>query len=187
MKVAEKRARPNRIELANHYYKDAADFLNKYQLAWYSKELNFQGIKSRRMKVYVDLLMATETLLKAIVSLRSRYDNAGEPLVRELRRFNHCVSALAETALRKLKNADTALELLRRCDDAPVTFRYDFEATSARERDQQIYYATVGNDKWLGDLEQFVSTGVARLGKTLSRRSRIVEGRVIFEEMLSRK
>lgn len=186
-RTPESRDWPNRVELANHYYKDAVDLLKKYQLAWYSKEVDFQGIKSRRTKAYIDLRTATETLLKAMVCLRASHSEAGNALTERVRKFNHDIHALAQVAFRKLDGAKATLAMLEGCQRAPISFRYDFEAMSARQQDEQGYYDTIGSDKWMTDLEKFVSLGVTRIGKVLSRRSKLVTGRVAVEEMIRRR
>jgi len=63
----EMRTYPMRIELAGYYCQDATDFLGRYRLTFYSDQMDFQGVKSRRVKAYVDLRMALEALLKGLM------------------------------------------------------------------------------------------------------------------------
>ena len=63
-----------RLELAGNYADDAADFFHRYRVTFYSEEVDYQGIKSRRAKAYVDLRMALEALLKATLCLRMATD-----------------------------------------------------------------------------------------------------------------
>jgi hypothetical protein len=60
----EMRTYPMRLELAGYYCQDVFDFLRRFQLTFYSDKMDFQGVKSRRVKAYVDLRMALEALLK---------------------------------------------------------------------------------------------------------------------------
>jgi hypothetical protein len=64
-KTAEKRTYPMRLELAGFYSNDATDFLRRYRFTFYSEEVDFQGVKSRRAKAYVDLRMALEAMSPA--------------------------------------------------------------------------------------------------------------------------
>ncbi len=76
----ETRAYPMRVELAGFYAEDAFDFYSRYRFTFYSGQVDFQGVKSRRSKAYVDLRMAVESLLKSVVCLRSPRGLAGKGL-----------------------------------------------------------------------------------------------------------
>src|SRR5262249_10336613 len=93
-KTPERRTYPMRLELAGYYADDAADFLRRYRGTFYSQEVDYQSIKSRRAKTYVDLRMALEALLKAALCLRSPYSLAGKPLVTKIRRYSHDIDQL---------------------------------------------------------------------------------------------
>jgi hypothetical protein len=55
-----------------------------------------------------------------------------------------------------------------------------------REPDDRAYYETIGSDAWLKVLEEFVENGLARLNSALGRRSKIVPGFILMEEVENR-
>lgn len=182
----EMRTYPMRLELAGYYCQDAFDFLRRFQLTFYSDKMNFQGVKSRRVKAYVDLRMALEALLKSVICLRARRDFAGRPLVRMVRQYSHDTERLKIDALKGLRLDARYSEAIDKCRIAPVDLRYQFDAMIFREPDDRNYYETIGSDVWLKTLEEFVEGGLARLNAALGRRSKIVPGSIVAVEVLHR-
>ncbi len=99
----ETRTYPMRLELTGYFSEDAFDFFHRYKLTFYSDQFDFQCVKSRRVKAYIDLRMALEVLLKAAVCLRGSGELAGRQLVREIRRYRHNIERFTETALRGIE------------------------------------------------------------------------------------
>ncbi|MGT2438154.1 hypothetical protein ACU4GH_22595 [Bradyrhizobium betae] len=179
----EKRTFPMRLELAGNYADDAVDFLHRYRVTFYSEEVDYQGIKSRRAKAYVDLRMALEALLKATLCLRSPYSLAGKPLVDSIRRYSHDIDRLRKAALRGVKLNEGLATAIAKCNIAPVDLRYQFDAMNFRVPNDQNYYDTIGSSTWLKTIEEFVQGGLKRLRAALGRRSKIVTGRVAIQEL----
>jgi hypothetical protein len=53
------------LELADAYWRDAKDYVQRYQFTIKMEERDNWSIKSRRVKAYIDLRLAIETILKA--------------------------------------------------------------------------------------------------------------------------
>jgi hypothetical protein len=179
----ETRTFPMRLELAGNYSDDAADFYHRYRITFYSEEVDYQGIKSRRAKAYVDLRMALEALLKATICLRSPYTLAGKPLVKAIRGYSHDIEKLQKDALRGIKLDAADVAAIAKCNIAPVDLRYQFDAMNFRVPIDAAYYETIGSTAWLKLLEEVVSIGLARLRAALGRRSKIVTGRIAIQEL----
>jgi hypothetical protein len=182
-KVPEARTYPMRLELAGYYADDAADFLRRYRVTFYSKDFDFQGVKSRRAKAYVDLRMALEATLKAAISLRSPFALSGKPLVDKVRSYSHRIDKLTRDALKGIRVDARYLTAMEKCDIAPVDLRYQFDAMTFRTPDDRTYYETIGSDAWLETLERFIDIGVKRLKAALGRRSKIISGTVLMAEL----
>lgn len=179
----ETRTFPMRLELAGNYADDAADFFHRYRVTFYSQEVDYQGIKSRRAKAYVDLRMALEALLKAAVCLRSPYSLAGKPLVLKIRRYSHDIDQLRQDALKGIKLTDRQTAAISKCNIAPVDLRYQFDAMNFRVPNDKNYYETIGSSNWLKTIEDFVQEGLKRLRMALGRRSKIVTGKIAIQEL----
>ncbi len=182
----ETRTYPMRLELAGYYSDDASDFFQRYRLTFYSDQMDFQGVKSRRIKAYVDLRMALEALLKAVVCLRAQRSLAGKPLVRMVRDYSHDVGRLKEDALKGVDLDARYSEAIDGCRIAPVDLRYQFDAMIFREPDEGPYNETIGSDVWLRTLEEFVGTGLTRLRASIGRRSKIVSAQIVAQEAKDR-
>ena len=164
----ETRTYPMRIELAGFYVEDAFDFYRRFKFTFYSEQVDFQGVKSRRSKVYVDLRMAVEALLKAVICLRSPRGLAGKPLVKTIRKHSHNITTLKEEAFRGIALQTRYSDAVDKCSTAPVDLRYQFDAMNFRSGDDREYYDTIGSDAWLKTLEEFVDLGLKRLQSVLT-------------------
>lgn len=179
----EMRTYPMRVELADHYARDAADFLHRYRLTFYSTEVDYQGIKSRRAKAYVDLRMALEALLKATFCLRAPYSLSGKPLVVSIRGYSHDVDRLRADALRRFNVDKKYIAAISKCNIAPVDLRYQFDAMNFRVPNDKNYYDTIGSTVWLATIEEFVRVGLKRVQSALGRRSKVVPGKIAILEL----
>ena len=146
-------------------------------------DFDFQGVKSRRSKAYIDLRMAVEAILKAVICLRSPYSEAGKKLVTSVRRFGHKIDELQKVALSGMAIDTRYLDAVAKCEAAPVDLRYQFDAKNYRMGDDRPYYDTIGSDAWLRTLEEFVETGLTRVQRALDRRSKFVSGDVAIAEL----
>jgi len=179
----ETRTYPMRVELAGHYARDAADFLHRYRVTFYSREVDYQSSKSRRAKAYVDLRMSLEALLKATLCLRTPYPLAGKPLVTKIRGYSHDIDRLRIDALRSIKLNEKYATAISKCSVAPVDLRYQFDAMNFRVPDDKNYYDTIGSNAWLKMIEEFIQVGLKRVQLALDRRSKIVSGDIAALEL----
>jgi hypothetical protein len=177
---------PTRLRLAHHYWEDARDYLKRYKILFHSQEFDFQSIKSRRVKCYIDLRLAVEAVLKSALCLQSGWSDSGEPLVKRIKSYGHNIGKLQADALKRLKIDKELVETINRCDTAEIVLRYQVEAVAFREGDDRDYYATIGSDKWLDTLEAFVAKAVEQIGKRLSKFSKPVDARTLTAKILGR-
>ena len=182
----EMRTYPMRLELAGYYSDDANDFFQRYRLTFYSDKMDFQGVKSRRIKAYIDLRMALEALLKAVICLRARRGLAGKRLVRMVRGYSHDIGRLKKDALKGIALDTRYSEAIDKCRTAGIDLRYQFDAMIFREPDDGPYYETIGSEFWLKTLEEFVETGSTRLRASLNRRAKIVSSQIVGQEIKHR-
>jgi hypothetical protein len=177
-KVHENRAA---LELADAYWRDAMDYVQRYQFTINMEERDNWNIKSRRMKAYIDLRFAIEGALKARICLNTGANVGREDLLRRLRSWGHDISEL-------MKHAGSATEpamqeALNRCEIAPIHWRYEAEAREARSEDERNYYATVGSDAWMEKLEAFAAQEVKDLNTELQAYSGLVTMADLYDQI----
>ena len=172
------------LELADAYWRDAQDYLQRYQFTVNSDERDYWSIKSRRMKAYIDLRFAIETILKSKICLSTGAGTSGEDVLRELRALGHNIGALVQRS--GLALTDDLAQALASCERAPVHWRYEAEAREARAQDERDYYATVGDDAWMRKVETFAENQVKAIDQELKSYSGIVSGSELLDEIMAR-
>lgn len=160
------------LELSDGYWADAQDYIQRYKFTVESEVRNYWDNKSRRMKAYIDLRFAIETLLKSRICLSTGAGCSREDLLKELFSLGHKIGKLVHRSGWKLDPVIT--DALGKCDSAPVHWRYEVEARASRDEDERYYRATVGNDAWMRKLEGFAESEIKALGKELNEYSCIV-------------
>jgi hypothetical protein len=173
------------LELADAYWRDAAEYLLRYRTIFHMPDRDNQGIKSRRVKAYIDLRTATETILKSRFCLRIETDQKRSAILDDLRKLRHNIIELVKASV--LTPSNEVAEVLSKCDLAPIFWRYEAESRQAREEDDRHYYATVGSDQWLAKLEEFVDAEVGDMDKRLKAFSRIVSGAQLSAEIFGER
>lgn len=58
-----------------------------------------------------------------------------------------------------------------------------FDTMNFRSPDDRNYYETIGSNAWLKTFENFVEEGLKRLQPALSRRSKVVSGKIAMQEL----
>lgn len=172
------------LKLSDAYWRDAQDYLQRYQFTVNSEERDYWGIKSRRMKAYIDLRFAIETILKSKICLSTGAGLSRDDLLSELLALGHNVGKLVQRS--GLALTPELGQALAGCERAPVHWRYEAEAREARDQDERDYYATVGDDPWMRKLETFVEIEVKAIGLELQSYSRIVSGSELLDEIMAR-
>lgn len=168
--------KPTHADVAEHYYKDTVDFLNRFILCWDSDRYDFQSVKSKRFKAFIDLRMALECVLKSICSYKIHHELSGRELVDRMKKYGHYIGK-STSAISSLLNRETyswLSETAKLCDsNLPVDIRYRFDAFDFRQNDEEVYYKTIGDDRWLITFYEKTEELKKYIGSELSKESRI--------------
>lgn len=167
---------PTRNHVAGWFVIDACDYLARFRCSFYSDQVNFQDIKSRRLKAFIDLRLAIEAILKALIALRQPTGLAGKVLVRAVEKHGHKLSPAWSEVVKLWKFSKTSSmdSLIADCDQLPLGLRYTLDARDFLVNREEVYYRTVGSNKWIQRLEQTISRTCERLNQLLACRSRIL-------------
>jgi hypothetical protein len=143
--------------IADHYRRDARDFLERFNLLWEA-----QLHKTGRIKSFVDLLFACECVLKVHIIL-GRISDEPTAVYNDIRRLGHDVGALADAA-DFLKDRVKYQFVKDRLGPFSVFVRYSLDAyetffPSAMERvDASIDHSkTIGSNPWVLECRDHVS------------------------------
>jgi len=135
--------------IADHYKRDASDFLERFNILWEA-----QLHKTGRIKSFVELLLACECILKCHVVLQKIEGDPGT-VYKKVRHIGHNIGALAREA-KYLKDRASYAEIESRLGPFSVLVRYSLDAyetffPSALERsDAPINHSeTIGNNSWV--------------------------------------
>jgi len=174
---------PN-IEIADDFFGDSQDFLRRYMLT----VKHFDDNKSRRFKLFIDLRMACECILKAYVANFLMKEKTRKEAIISLKNYGHKIQPMAED----IKNF-VAKEILNefdpyvhQLDKLFVTFRYRVEAIVFREVNEQFYHQTVGSDPWLDALYDVIKKLIDDLNPYLQSHSRIISGTELYSKLINR-
>lgn len=135
--------------IADHYKRDASDFLERFNILW-ERQLH----KTGRIKSFVELLLACECILKCHIILQ---EIEGDPrtVYKKVRSIGHNIEALAKEA-RYLNDRSSYAEIESRLGSFSILVRYSLDAyetffPSALEgSDAPINHsATIGNNPWV--------------------------------------
>lgn len=172
---------PN-VEVANDFFHDCLDFLHRYRLTVEA----FYAIKSKRLKLFLDLRMAAECVLKAVAAYNLAEDTSREAVIRHVERFSHKIAKLAVGTQACLEPETWAsLEpFIEKLDALPVGLRYRLDGSDFRELNEEFYYATAGSDEWLDQLYSAVKLVSDSLNMKLQGHSRLISGAELLEELL---
>lgn len=177
--------RPNHIEVANHFYHDSVDFIQRYKVCDASEFPSFYSKKSKRMKQFIDLRMSIESALKGIASYKLHSDMAGEKLVKKIEGYKHHINKFLPGAEKSLGEAYTK-EMAAICSqlsDLPVGLRYRLDAMDFHRNKESLYYDTIGCDLWMARLLSVCETLSKYLGVELSKESRIIGSGELMDEI----
>lgn len=174
-------ASPN-VEVANDFFHDCLDFLHRYTLTGDA----FYAIKSKRLKLFLDLRMAAECVLKAVAAYHLAPDTSREAAIHYVERFSHKIAKLAvDTKARLEPEPWASLEpFIEKLDALPVGLRYRLDGSDFRELNEEFYYETVGSDEWLDQLYSAVKLVADSLNAKLQSHSRVISGTELLKEIL---
>jgi hypothetical protein len=138
------------IEVANDFFHDAEDLLHRYRLT----VEHFYAIKSKRMKLFLDLRMAAECILKANAAYFFTDTAPREDVIRRVEAYRHDIRRMADDVKSKV-TADAWQRFspfVEQLSALPVSLRYRLDGADFREVNERFYYDTVGSDPWLDAL-----------------------------------
>lgn len=162
---------PN-IEIADDFFHDAIDFLFRYRLTFD----RLFAIKSQRLKLFLDLRMAAECLLKAYAAYFLLGNRDRKSAIESVERYGHRVGQLAADVQEFIpSDAWTRFNaFVSQLDSLPVGLRYGLDGADFREFNEEFYYQTVGSDTWLDELHDVLRAMSDTLNAKLSSHSEIV-------------
>ncbi len=170
---------PN-IEVANDFFHDAEDFLNRYSLT----VEHFYAIKSKRMKLFLDLRMGAECILKAYAAYFLMKDSPRRDVISRVESYRHKIPQMVNDVksfipVYEWQRFEPYVEQL---SALPVSLRYRLDGADFRQLNENFYYATVGSDLWLDSLQDAIRKLTKALDTHLISHSRILSGADLWEE-----
>lgn len=179
---------PNNIDVSNDFYHDSLDLFDKYKACYFNEAINFQSVKSKRMKCFIDLRMAVESVLKSYAAYYLHADLNGKKLVKRIERYKHFVEKIYNNCAEHLPTAqqETCKNYCLQLKDLPVGLRYRLDCMDFLYAQEKLYYQTIGNESWLDGLEKLVDVLIKDIGHTLSTHSQVIDGSSLnFDEVFS--
>lgn len=179
---------PNNIDVANDFYHDSVDLLDKYKACYFNEKIDFQAVKSKRMKCFIDLRMAVESALKSYAAYYLHSGLHGEQLVRRIERYKHHVEKIYVECAEYLPidQQNLCKNYCLQLKELPVGLRYRLDGMDFLNARKRLYYQTIGNECWLHGLEMLVDALVKTIGQTLSAHSQIIDGSSLtFDDIFS--
>lgn len=168
------------IEVANDFFHDAEDFLNRYSLT----VEHFYAIKSKRMKLFLDLRMGAECILKAYAAYFLMKDSPRGDVISRVESYRHKIPQMVNDVksfipVYEWQRFEPYVEQL---SALPVSLRYRLDGADFRQMNENFYYATVGSDLWLDSLQDAIRELTKALNTHLVSHSRILSGADLWEE-----
>jgi hypothetical protein len=141
----------NNVEVAQTFFEDTCDLVLRFDVTFQ----RFHPIKTRRFKCFIDLRLAYECILKAILAYQQPKDMEREALIRTVEKRGHNISALEAAVSSEATNfglESWGSEL----DHLPIGLRYSLDGQDFRDMKEDLYYKTVGSDVWLHHLRDYL-------------------------------
>lgn len=168
------------VEIANDFFHDAEDLLHRYRLT----VEHFYAIKSKRMKLFLDLRMAAECILKAYAAYFLMETVPREDVIRRVEAYKHNIRRMADD-VKSTVPADAWKQFepfVEQLSALPVSLRYRLDGADFREVNEEFYYETVGSDPWLDALHDATRGLTKALNALLVGHSRLLSGADLWEE-----
>ena len=180
---------PTGIEVSNHFFHDALDFSQRYNFCINNEEYVFFASKSKRSKMFIDLRMGIEAILKSLVCYFLHDERKGKNLVNWIEKHGHCLTKMWAKLSNFIPNemyVNHTLDI-QQMDKLPVGLRYRYDAWSFRGAKQDLYYQTVGSDLWLQNMATALTELIELADRHLSSHSRVVSVADTFEELFGER
>lgn len=158
------------VEVSQDFFTDCEDLLARFDRVFGS----FFSLKSRRFKCFNDLRSAYECILKGAVAYGQPRDSDRRHLIRSVEKFGHRISDLEGAIAPDLARALCIEHKGDVLDRLPVGLRYTLDGFDFLEAHEQLYYATIGSDSWLGELRSYIGRVCDSLGFELSKHSGVI-------------
>lgn len=173
----------NNVEVAQDFFEDASDLLLRFDLTFD----DFSPIKTRRFKSFVDLRLAYECILKAVVAYRQPRDMERKALIAVVERYKHNISLL-ENAILSTDSDRFGVEARgAELDQLPIGLRYALDGKDFREAKEIEYCQTIGSDLWLHRLLIYIAGVRDAFCAALGKEGGIVQSGDISIKMLLEK
>lgn len=169
------------LEIAHLFLQDSVDLLARYRLT----AEPFWALKSQRVKLFIDLRMAYECILKAHIAYSDTEIDSRELLIRKVESFSHNIGRLfkelvphiAQDLLQRGQYLNGQLALL------PVSLRYSLDVSDFVDAKEELYFSTIGKDCWLEEFSEFVEKLILLVDKNLQAHSKIVSVNELWESL----
>lgn len=169
------------IEVANDFFHDAEDLLHRYRLT----VEHFYAIKSKRMKLFLDLRMGAECVLKAYAAYFLMKDVPRAEVILRVEAYKHNLLRMADDVKSRVPaNVWQRFEpFVDQLSALPMGLRYRLDGADFREMNEEFYYDTVGSDFWLDSLHDAIRDLTNALNLHLFYHSRILSGADLLQEL----
>jgi hypothetical protein len=173
---------PPNIYVANDFYHDCVDLLQRYKLTIDQ----FYSVRSKRLKTFIDLRIASECVLKAYIAYFSLKDLDRETVINKVESYKHHIGRMAEEVVKYVtgENWTRFLPFVQQLDALPVGLRYRIDVFDFRKIKEEFYYQTVGSDDWLNNLHDALKAISDELNLQLNYHSKIISGAELRGKLL---
>ena len=170
------------IEVANDFFHDAGDLLHRYRLT----VDHFYSVKSKRMKLFLDLRIAAECILKAYAAYFLMASLSREEVIRKVEAYGHNIKKLALDVESSVMPDLWELfsPFVPQLAELPVGLRYRLDGADFRVLNEDFYYQTIGSDDWLDNLHENIDNIRNSLNFLLSEHSKILSGKELLVEVM---
>jgi hypothetical protein len=168
------------VEIANDFFHDAEDLLHRYRLT----VEHFTAIKSKRMKLFLDLRMGAECILKAYAAYFLMEGTLRAEVIHRVEGYKHNIPRMADDVKSKAPAGEWQRfePFVEQLSTLPVSLRYRLDGNDFREMNEEFYYDTVGSDLWLDSLHGATQGLKNALNPHLVSHSRTVSS-AVWEEL----
>jgi hypothetical protein len=169
------------VEIANDFFHDAGDLLDRYRLT----ADHFYAIKSKRMKLFLDLRMAAECILKAYAAYFLMVSVTRDEIIRRVEAYKHDIRRMSDDVKPMV---DTEVwhsfePFVDQLSALPVGLRYRLDGADFRRVNESFYYQTIGSDSWLDKLHDAIRVLNDSLNTLLVGHSRLLSAADLLEVM----
>lgn len=172
-----------RLEITDSFFRDSMDFLARYRLT----EGLFSSIKSRRFKLFIDLRIAYECGLKALIAYFAEDLHSRLLIIRRVESCRHDINRLfkdvspflSQDLVQRGQHLNVKLSLL------PVALRYYLDGRDFLEVKEEDYYSSIGQDSWMEDFAEYVKTLLNMIDEKLQANSKVVSSNELWDIIIN--